>query len=151
MSDTFLFPHRLTRRDFLTATLATGAAAAIGRNAWADPSSAKPVTIGSGQWTYTLDENWGRLPAGMKYGFGCAIVVDGKDRVIVTSRSTDPCIAIFDRDGALLETWSNDFAQKVGYSTDTVAKTAPRTVLEPRGQRRVPLLHREQARQGRGR
>ncbi len=124
MSDTFLFPHRLTRRDFLSATLATSAAAAIGRNAWADPSSAKPVTIGSGQWTYTLDENWGRLPAGMKYGFGCAIVVDGKDRVIVTSRSTDPCVAIFDRDGALLETWSNDFAQKIGYSTDTVAKTA---------------------------
>jgi hypothetical protein len=48
----------------------------------------------------------------MNYGFGCGVVVDSKDRVYVTSRSTSPCVAVFDRHGKLLETWSNDFAGK---------------------------------------
>ena len=43
------------------------------------------MTIGEGKWTYTLDENWGKLPEGMTYGFGCAVVVDSKDRIYVTS------------------------------------------------------------------
>ena len=38
----------------------------------------------------TPSTDWGKLPAGMNYGFGCAIVVDSKDRVFVTSRSTQP-------------------------------------------------------------
>src|SRR5207248_7550740 len=61
---------------------------------------------------------------GMKYGFGCAIVVDGQDRVYVTSRSTSPCVAVFDRDGKLLETWSNEFTEKVGFNTDQYKDTA---------------------------
>jgi len=83
-----------------------------------------PARIGSGAHTYELVESWGQLPAGMKYGFGCGVVVDSKDRVYVTSRSSDPCVAIFDRDGKLLETWSSDFADKVGYTTAQVADTA---------------------------
>jgi NHL repeat-containing protein len=125
MADKYLFPNRLTRRDFLSASAAAGAAMTFGGNAWsADAPKSSQVTIGSGRWTYTLDENWGRLPPGMSYGFGCAVVVDGKDRVIVTSRSTSPCVAIFDRDGALLEAWSDDFAQKVGFTADQVKATA---------------------------
>lgn len=58
------------------------------------------------------------------YGFGCGIVVDSKDRIYVTSRSTNPCVAIFNRNGKLLETWGNDFADKVGYSLDQVKDTA---------------------------
>ena len=42
-------------------------------------------------------KSWGRLPDGMTYGFGCAVVVDGQDRVYVTSRSESPCVAVFDR------------------------------------------------------
>ena len=60
----------------------------------------------------------------MKYGLGCAVVVDSQDRVYVTSRSEAPCVAIFDRAGKLLETWSNDFAQQIGYTTKQVAQTA---------------------------
>ncbi|HEX3868927.1 MAG TPA: twin-arginine translocation signal domain-containing protein, partial [Pirellulales bacterium] len=125
MADKYLFSHRLSRRDFLSASAAAGTALAIGgKSVASEAPKSSQVTIGSGHWTYTLDENWGRLPSGMSYGFGCAIVVDGKDRVIVTSRSTSPCVAIFDGDGALLETWSNDFAQKVGFTTDQVKATA---------------------------
>jgi DNA-binding beta-propeller fold protein YncE len=125
MAEKILFPRRFTRRDFLATSAAAGAAMALpAMSQVAQARASTPVRIGEGQWTYTLDENWGKLPAGMTYGFGCAIVVDSKDRIIVTSRSMNPCVAIFDRDGALLETWSNDFAGKVGTTTSEVAATA---------------------------
>jgi hypothetical protein len=122
LSNDYLFPHRLTRRDFLQAA---GGAAAL---ALAGPAAARaataPVRVGSGKATFTLDEDWGTLPAGMKYGFGCALVVDGKDRIYVTSRSVNPCVAIFDPNGQLLETWSNDFTAKVGFDPKQYAATA---------------------------
>ena len=121
MHSEFLFPHRLTRRDFLKMGAASASALAAPSFARA---SAVPVKIGVGQWTYTLDESWGRLPAGMSYGLGCGIVVDSRDRVIVTSRSASPCVAIFGADGKLEETWSSDFATKVGLSADDVAASA---------------------------
>src|SRR5262245_23054867 len=121
MTSEYLFPARLTRRDFLKATGVAAAAAALPRSARAEQT---PVTIGSGKWRYTLDPEWGQLPAGMKYGFGCALVVDSKDRIFVTSRSASPCVAIFDRDGKLLETWSKEFSDKIGYSPDQIAATA---------------------------
>ncbi len=122
----FLFPNRLTRRDFLRWSGAAGAVAGLGSvNTEAAEDKKPPVKIGSGKFTYTLDENWGKLPEGMKYGFGCALVVDSKDRVFVTSRSANPCVAIFDNDGQLLETWSKDFADRVGFEKpEQVAATA---------------------------
>jgi peptidylamidoglycolate lyase len=119
----YLFPNRLARRDFLKMTGAAAAGLAVPGLARA-ASEKMPVRIGNGKHAYELVEEWGTLPAGMSYGFGCGIVVDSKDRVYVTSRSTHPCVAIFDRHGKLLETWSNDFADKVGYSLDQVKDTA---------------------------
>ncbi len=119
----YLFPNRLTRRDFLKFSAATGAAMTLPGLSGAD-EKAEPVRFGTGKWTYTLDENWGKLPEGMKYGFGCGIVVDSKDRIYVTSRSASPCVAVFDRGGKLLETWSQDFGDKIGYTTQQVSATA---------------------------
>jgi peptidylamidoglycolate lyase len=56
--------------------------------------------------------------------YGCGVVVDGRDRICVTSRSQNPCVAIFDKKGTLLETWSNEFAATVGMDTGKVAATA---------------------------
>jgi peptidylamidoglycolate lyase len=121
MSSEYLFPKRQTRRDFIALTAAATTASALpGLQA----EATAPVKIGTGKWTYTLDESWGQLPTGMKYGFGCGIVVDSQDRVYVTSRSTSPCLAIFGSDGKLLETWSKDFGDKVGYSPDQIMATA---------------------------
>ena len=113
----YLFPCRLTRRDFLQTAGAAAAAGllAAGGALRADEPKKAPVVLGDGKATFTLDEDWGKLPAGMTYGFGCALVVDSQDRVFVTSRSASPCVAIFDKDGKLLETWSKEFAQDVGY------------------------------------
>src|ERR1043166_3696596 len=121
----YLFPHRFTRRDFIQmGVLATTGFTVSGAMAGPPKEKKEPARLGSGRWTYTLDESWGKLPEGMKYGFGCGIVVDSKDRVYVTSRSTSPCVAVFDRHGKLLETWSNDFADKVGYTIQEVKDTA---------------------------
>jgi len=125
----YLFPKRLSRRDFLgtTALAAAGASTLPGLNLRADPANDEkktPVLMGSGYHTYTLDEDWGRLPAGMKYGHGCGVIVDSHDRIYVTSRSKNPCVAIFDKDGKLEETWGQDFADKIGFTTAEVADTA---------------------------
>ena len=82
-NDRYLFPHKLTRRDFV----ALGTSAAVGAVAFGNATridgaeKAAPVTIGSGKWTYTLDPSWGQLPSGMSYGFGCAVVVDAQGRL----------------------------------------------------------------------
>jgi peptidylamidoglycolate lyase len=119
----FIFPNRLSRRDFIKCGALAASGLAVSHTGEAKESS-EPVRIGSGNNTYEWVEDWGKLPAGMSYGFGCGVVVDSKDRIYVTSRSTNPCVAVFDRHGKLLETWSNNFAETVGYSLDQVKDTA---------------------------
>lgn len=121
MNREFLFPKRLTRRDFIGSATAATAAVALPQ---LEAAPAGPVQIGSGKWTYTLDEKWGVLPQGMSYGFGCGIVVDSRDRIYVTSRSNNPCVAIFDTAGTLLETWSKELGDHIGYSPDQIRDTA---------------------------
>jgi hypothetical protein len=124
----YLFPVRQTRRDFLqfagaaTASIAAG----LALPGCASGKTAKPpaVRLGSGAHTYEVVEGWGQLPAGMSYGFGCGVVVDGLDRVYVTSRSTSPAVAVFDRKGNLLEVWREDFAAKVNLTPAQVKDTA---------------------------
>ncbi len=122
MNEEYLFPQRLTRRDFVK--LSTAAAAAIVLPTAARAEEKTPVKFGEGAWSYTLDESWGQLPEGMNYGHGCGIVVDDADRIYVTTRSQSPCVAVFDPKGTLLETWSKEFAEDVGMDTEQVAATA---------------------------
>ena len=122
----YLFARKSTRRDFLwTSSAAVGVAAywgALGKQAHA--AEGKPVTIGKGSATYTLDESFGKLPDGKTYGFGCAVVVDSKDNVYVTSRSANAPVAIFDKDGKLKEIWEKQLTDAVGYTPDQIKATA---------------------------
>jgi hypothetical protein len=126
MSADFLFARKTTRRDFLwTTSAALGVAAswnALGNSARA--AEGKPVTIGQGSATYTLDDSFGKLPDGKTYGFGCAIVVDSKDNVYVTSRSANAPVAIFDKDGKLVEIWEKQLTEAVGYTPEQIKATA---------------------------
>ncbi|MDR3636125.1 MAG: hypothetical protein P4L84_20150 [Isosphaeraceae bacterium] len=132
MSDAYLFPNRQTRRDFLWTTGAAAVGIAAGQRA--SRAAETPTTIGQGKSTYTLDDSWGKLPAHMNYGFGCALVVDSQDRVFVTSRSTSPCVAIFAKDGTLLEAWGKEFSDSVGFpSPDQVKATAHGLYLSKEG------------------
>lgn len=116
LSNEYLFPVRKTRRDFLAAgaafTLATSGLLALDKD---EPKNSLKLEV---------DPTWGKLPAGMKFGLGCAVVVDGKDRIIVTSRSTNPCVAIFDIKGTLLETWGKDISSRIGYDQAQFNATA---------------------------
>lgn len=99
-------PSRLSRRALL-AQAATGTVALAALRAAAADNA--PVTLGSGYYTYTLDPAWGTLPAGMNYGWGCAVVADGRDRLYVHSRSPQ-AVVVFDRTGRLLKTFGAEFA-----------------------------------------
>jgi peptidylamidoglycolate lyase len=112
--------YLFNRRQFFAAAGATTAGLLL-----ADASrAADPVKIGSGQATYTLDPDWGKLPERMQYGLGCAVVVDSKDRVYVTSRSNDGAVVIFDRDGKIVERWTKDLKEKIGYDQQQYVATA---------------------------
>ena len=89
MSNEYLFPVEARRRDFLGAVAALTATGLVGRSGRAAKPRRSPLPWAAVP-TYTLDENWGKLPAGMKYGFGCAIVVDSQDRVFVTRARPAP-------------------------------------------------------------
>ena len=116
LSNEYLFPVRKTRRDFLAAgaafTLATSGLLALDKD---EPKNSLKLEV---------DPTWGKLPDGMKFGLGCAVVVDSKDRIIVTSRSTNPCVAIFDIKGTLLETWGKDISSRIGYDQAQFNATA---------------------------
>lgn len=72
------------------------AAAAAGLAAGITPARANSaIKFGEGSAAFVLDETWGHLPTGLKWGWGCGIVADARDRVYVTSRSTSPCVAVF--------------------------------------------------------
>jgi hypothetical protein len=114
--------YLFTRRSFLQAGSAAVAGLALAPSLRAKDEA--PIRMGSGNQTYTLDPAWGKLPAGMNYGLGCAVVVDSQDRVFVTSRSANPCVAIFDKDGKLLETWAKDFGDGIGYTPQQIVATA---------------------------
>ena len=128
----YLYPVRRNRRDFLAA--AGAMAATVGLGGLSSAREAEETVLGEGSCRFRLDNAWGKLPAGKKYGLGCAIVVDSQDRVIVTSRSNDPCVAIFDKTGKLVETWAKDFATKIGYdTTGQVSATAHGLYLSNEG------------------
>lgn len=107
------------RQFFATASAATAALALPSLS-----ESAETVKIGAGKATYTLDADWGKLPDNKQYGLGCAIVVDSKDRVYVTSRSADGAVVIFDRDGKILERWGTEIKDKLGYDQKQYVATA---------------------------
>ena len=65
------------------------------------------MTYGEGEFTYRVEEGWGRLPDHIKFGWIPGVAVDSKDRVYVYSRSEHPMV-VFDREGNFLATWGED-------------------------------------------
>ena len=60
--------------------------------------------VGSGKFTYGVDEDWAHLPDG--WGMpAAAVAVDSKDRVFCFNRTPDHPIMVFDRDGNYLFHW----------------------------------------------
>jgi len=62
------------------------------------------VILGSGAYTYQLEEGWGRLPDGWSLRDVAAVGIDQQDRVYVYNRGPHPMI-VFDREGNFLKSW----------------------------------------------
>jgi DNA-binding beta-propeller fold protein YncE len=62
------------------------------------------TTVGTGDYTYELIENWAKLPQGQTFGNTSAVATDSQDRVYVFQRK-DPPIMVFDPDGNYLSCW----------------------------------------------
>jgi hypothetical protein len=60
--------------------------------------------IGTGDYTFELNANWGRLPEGVKYNNSHAVVVDSLDRVYIHNLSKDAVI-VFSSEGEFLNSW----------------------------------------------
>ena len=60
--------------------------------------------LGSGEWSFEVNENWAKVPDEIVLGDCAAVGVDSKDNVYAFNRGDHP-IAVFDKDGNLLRTW----------------------------------------------
>src|SRR5260370_33949790 len=62
--------------------------------------------VGSGKYTYKVNEDWARLPAGVEMK-ACAVSVDSLDRVYCFNRVSEHPVLIFDRGGTFLSSWGS--------------------------------------------
>ena len=86
------------------------------------------TTVGSGKYTYILEENWAQLPEGMTMGNASAVATDSQDRVYVFQRK-DPPVLIFGPGGNYLGSWgirAIDEAHGI-YIQDDIAYITDRT------------------------
>ena len=61
-------------------------------------------TVGTGKYTYEVNEDWAKLPEG--WGMPAAAVYgDSQDRVYCFNRDPDHPVCIFDRDGNFVSSW----------------------------------------------
>ncbi|HEX5452558.1 MAG TPA: peptidyl-alpha-hydroxyglycine alpha-amidating lyase family protein [Stellaceae bacterium] len=60
--------------------------------------------LGSGEWTFAVDEAWAKIPDEIALGDCAAVGVDSKDNVYAFNRGDHP-VAVFDPGGNLLRTW----------------------------------------------
>ncbi|MDB5085841.1 MAG: repeat-containing protein [Bacilli bacterium] len=67
------------------------------------------LIIGSCSHLYEVAENWGKLPAGISFGYTHGVCADSKDHVYVFNTSKDAVI-VFDQDGNFLTSWGEEFA-----------------------------------------
>jgi DNA-binding beta-propeller fold protein YncE len=62
--------------------------------------------LGAGDYTYRVEEGWGKLPDGWAFGDVAAVAVDRQDRVYAFHRGPHPMI-VFDREGNFLTSWGD--------------------------------------------
>ena len=86
--------------------------------------------LGSGDFQYEVDVDWGKLPDGWTYKEAAAVGVDANDNVYVYSRGDHPMI-VFDRHGNFQRSWGEDlFARAHGITMGRTNRSiAPTTAI----------------------
>src|SRR6476469_2375146 len=69
------------------------------------------VTVGQGDYTYRLEPDWAKLPAGWSFRDVAAVAVDTRDQVYVFHRGEHPMM-VFDRDGNLVTAWGAEIFKR---------------------------------------
>ena len=96
------------------------------------------TTVGSGKYSYRLEQDWAKLPPDQEFGGMSAVATDSQDRVYAFQRK-DPPVLVFDRDGAFLSSWGNGnfvnphglfIADDVVYLTDREGSVAMKYTLD---------------------
>ncbi len=64
------------------------------------------TTVGTGKYTYTMVQDWAKLPPGETFAMTSAVATDSRHRVYAFQRK-DPPMVIFDRQGNFLSSWGN--------------------------------------------
>jgi DNA-binding beta-propeller fold protein YncE len=64
------------------------------------------TVVGSGRYTYEVNERWAVLPDGWTLGPVSAVATDSQDRVYAFQRK-DPPVLVFDRNGQYLSAWGS--------------------------------------------
>ncbi len=73
----------------------------------------RPI-MGSGEYTYEVEHDWGELPAQIRYGNTHGVVQDSQGRIYVhhtvheTSESADSMV-VFDQKGKFIKSWGKQF------------------------------------------
>ena len=62
------------------------------------------TTVGTGKYSYSLVQDWAKMPQGETFGTVSAVATDSQDRVYVFQRK-DPPVQVFDRDGNHRSSW----------------------------------------------
>ena len=68
------------------------------------------AVVGSGKFTYEVQQDWFQMPEGWRFGWIPAVACDSEDRVYVYSRSEHPMV-VFDREGRFLASWGDEVLQ----------------------------------------
>ena len=96
------------------------------------------TTVGSGKYTYRLEQDWAKLPPREEFGTVSAVATDSQDRVYVFQRK-DPPVVIFEWDGKFLGSWGNGnfvnphgiyIADDIIYLTDREGSVAMKYTLD---------------------
>lgn len=102
----------LSRRDFIqTTTVATAGLLASGHFAYAAGTDGpRENMIGTGDFTYTMDHDWAKVPAGKQFGYTHGVVEDRQGRIYIANQSRD-AIMVFDAEGHFLSSWGQAYAK----------------------------------------
>ncbi len=63
------------------------------------------ATVGNGQYTYEVVEDFIKLPQGWTFGTVAGVAVDSQGRVYICQQQEDPPILVFDQNGNYLNSW----------------------------------------------
>ena len=71
------------------------------------------MTYGSGDYTYKVDKDWGKLPDGYEFNQVAGVAVDKEDNVYLYNRS-DHQVMVFAKNGDFVKSWDVKFSNPHG-------------------------------------